>query len=165
MMLHQRLGQRLKAVVVGAIAFSLALTSNTVAIANGVTSSEIENLRQSWRLTHYNQQPVESNTEFTIELEMGGEFHGFDSCNYHYGRYIQRAGEQMVVSPLGHTLVRCTVFGTLSGYSYRQILSQVNRYVLSNDSLTLETPDGDELVYEVQLDEDISDEKVSSYHQ
>ncbi|MBE9062081.1 META domain-containing protein [cf. Phormidesmis sp. LEGE 11477] len=161
---HRRLDQRLNAVFVGTVAFFLVLTGNTVAIANGVISSEIENLRQGWRLTHYNQQPVESNIEFTIEFDLGGEIHGFDSCNYYDGRYLQRAGEQMVVSVLGRTLMRCTsVSETMSDYQYGQLLSQVNRYILSNSSLRLETPDGSELVYEVQLDDDMNDEEVSSY--
>lgn len=157
---HQKLGQRLDVVLVGTIAFVLTLMGNTVAIANDAASRKIENLRQSWRLTHYNQQPVDSDTEFTIQLDTGGEIHGFDGCNYYYGRYLQRAGEQMVVSVLGRTLMKCTMAGTMSDSLYGQLLSQVNRYVLSNDSLTLETPDG-ELVYEVQLDGDMNDEEVS----
>ena len=155
---YQKWIQQLGVVAVGAIASTLTLADATAVSANEPINTNVSRLQQeSWQLVRYKQQPVVADGDITIGFDSDGGMGGFDSCNSYFGVYQVQGDGQITVSTEGRTLVNCFPAGTFSDSDYGSLLSRVTQYLLTDNLLRLETPEGD-LVYVAQSSEEFDAE-------
>jgi heat shock protein HslJ len=94
----------------------------------------------TWVLQHYNQ-PLLPDTTLTIEFNNNGQVNGSAGCNSYFGSY-DLDGSSLITGPVGSTEMWCE--GLMDQESaFLQALQAATGLTVTENSLTIHTPDGD----------------------